>query len=182
MERDSNSLRDSINEITNLQKEISTLRTELNTQQQRDRSHNIEIVGVPEISNENLSQLVLKIANHAGLALTVDDFDHVNRVKPLQTIKDRPKTIVVKLKKREHEDKRRGLGSCDLDIPGAQRRIFVNEHLTTFNKILYKKTREIITAKLYQYCWIKNCSIYVIKDDKSKHILIRTETDLKKII
>lgn len=61
--------------------EILNLKSELNIMQQRDRTHNLEITGLPEKLNENLYDYLIKIARHADVELTSDQIDHITRIQ-----------------------------------------------------------------------------------------------------
>lgn len=175
------------NELKTTKQAIINIENDLNRQQQRDRQLNLEITGIPESKNEALDTIFEKIANCSGVTITKADIEHINRVQPKQPVKGRPRSIIVKLKNRIHKDniiagirKRRGITTKDLNLPGDTKFVYVNEHLTPQNKILYKKCREAAASKLIKYVWIRNCSIFMRKDDTSPAVLINNEEDLKK--
>ncbi|VVC92492.1 unnamed protein product [Leptidea sinapis] len=106
-------------------------------QQQWGRLNNLEIVGLPEKSNESLPDIIRKIALHAGVALTSEQIEFIHRVQPRQHISGRPKPIVVKLSNRDLKDhilsglrRKRGIQTSDIGISGSSQKFFVNEHLT----------------------------------------------------
>lgn len=166
---------------------LRNIEIDLNRQQQRERLLNLEITGIPEAKNESLQAIFLSVANHSGVTLTSEDIVHINRVQPKQIVKGRPRSIVVKLKNRVLKDniiagvrKRRGITTRDINIPGDSKPIYVNEHLTSQNKMLFKMCREAATAKMIKYVWIRNCSIFMRKNETSPAVLINTEEDLKR--
>ncbi|XP_063831022.1 uncharacterized protein LOC135080265 [Ostrinia nubilalis] len=175
------------NELKTTKQALKTIETDLNRQQQRDRLLNLEITGIPEAKTEELPIIFQQIATISGVSLSADDFEHINRVQPKQPVKGRPRSIVVKLKNRIHKDniiagirKRRGITTKDLNLPGDSKPVYVNEHLTTQNKLLYKKCREVAANKMIKYVWIRHCNIFMRKDDTSPAVLINAEDDLKK--
>lgn len=174
-------------ELSTLRTQVRDLKYELQQQQQWERILNLEISGIPEVLSENLPDLVVKIARHAGVDLFLDDIGHVTRVQPRMKQPDRPKSIVVKLKKRLHKDniiaglRKKEPTTLDIGMSGEPKRFYVSEHMTVDNKILYKKCRAAAKAKGYEFTWIKNCRIFVRKNETSPHILIRNDTDLNKI-
>ncbi|CAG9137636.1 unnamed protein product [Plutella xylostella] len=108
-------------EICQLKEDLANVKFEFNLQQQRERLDNIEITGIPEKSNENLSEYLVSLAKTVGVELTSDDIIHINRVQPRTNTSGRPKTIIAKLKLRNIKDaiisgarKNRGLTSVDL--------------------------------------------------------------------
>lgn len=157
-------------------------------QQQWARQQNIEVVGVPELKNENPLDIIIKISQHAGIKLDCQDIDFANRVQPTKKVDGRPRVIVAKLKNRHTKDsiisglkKVRGISSRDIGIPGDPKHIFVNDHLTPENKILYRKCKAIANEKAYKFVWTKNCNIFIRKNEKSPVITINAEKDLLKI-
>ncbi|XP_059062890.1 uncharacterized protein LOC131855617 [Achroia grisella] len=176
------------NKVQNLNTQVDQLKGELNIYHQRERIHNLEIIGVPEAKNECLIDLTIKIAHHAGVVITRDCIEHGNRIQPRQIIQGRPRVIVIKLKSRLHKDniisglrKCHGIKTKDVGIPGEDRRIYVNEHLTSNNKLLLKKVKDIAKTKLFKYVWVKNCQIFVRRNETSPAILIKNDCDISKI-
>lgn len=167
---------------------IDTLKAEIRQQQQWERLMNLEVSGVPESNSENVIDFVTRIADHAGVKLSRDNIIHATRVQPRQNASGRPKVIIVKLKDRYLKDnilaglrRTRGVTTHDISVSGETRRIFVNEHLTVDNKLLFKKCREFAKSKFYQFTWVKNCRIYIRKDDTSPAINIKQDSDLYKL-
>lgn len=175
-------------ELRTISNTIETLKTEIHQQQQWERLMNLEVSGIPESNSEDVIDYVTRIADHAGVKLTRDNIIHATRVQPRQNVSGRPKVIIVKLKNRYLKDnilaglrKTRGVTTHDISVPGEPRRIFVNEHLTVDNKLLFKKCREFAKSKFYQFTWVKNCRIYMRKDDTSAAIYIKHDADLYKL-
>uniref|UniRef100_A0A2A4JSX1 L1 transposable element RRM domain-containing protein n=1 Tax=Heliothis virescens TaxID=7102 RepID=A0A2A4JSX1_HELVI len=164
------------------------LRTDINASEQRDRLLNIEIVGIPELENENLNEIMSKIGNYTEIDMTSDDILQVNRVTAKFKVHGRPRNIVVKLRNRQLKDniisqaRKRRLSTKDLNIQGSVIPIYINEHLTPYNKNLLKKTKEIAKIKEYQYVWTKNCRIHVRKAVTIPAMFISDEEDLRKIV
>lgn len=164
------------------------LRTDVNANEQRDRLLNVEIVGIPERDNENLNDIILNIGKRTEIDMGSDDILQVNRVTPKLKVQGRPRNIVAKLRTRQLKDniisqaRKRRLSTKDLDIQGSIVPVYINEHLTLYNKNLLKKAKEIANIKEYQYIWTKNCRIYVRKAVTIPIIFISDEEDLRKII
>lgn len=184
-----------IKDLCQLKKELEEvkvqnrkLRLDVNAGEQRDRLLNIEIVGIPEIDNENLIEIVSKIAKHTEIDIRNDDILHVNRVTAKSKIQGRPRIIVAKLRTRQLKDniisqaRKRRLSTKDLDIKGSPIPVYINEHLTMYNKNLLKKTKDLANIKEYQFTWTKNCRIHVRKAVTTPAIFISDEEDLKKIV
>lgn len=197
MEDNITELTGTVNELrtenVNLRAENTSLRNSIDELEQRSRSRNIEIQNMPEKRGENLLNLVELLGNVIGIPIPASSIADVHRVAHNQS-SDRPKNIVVQLStKRLRDDviaacrSRRGItvsqlmGCSSNNQKDAITKIYVNEHLTLKNKILYANTRQRCTEKKYKYVWIKNGNILVRKGDTTRVITIRKTEDIKKI-
>lgn len=175
--------------ITQLETRINDLERAQQQQQQWARLQNLEIVGVPESSEESLVEIVGTLAKYSGLILKSEDIDFVHRVQPQRPSSGRPRSIVVRLRTRLLKDKflssarkLRGASSKEIGLSNnSGNRIYVNEHLTQLNKRLLKSVKVKAKETNFSYVWTRNCRIYMRKNDKSQPLLISTEADLKKI-
>lgn len=175
-------------ELLTVKNTLHNMQQESNKQQQRDRLLNLELTGLPENSKENLLSLFQSIAKYAGVDTSDHDVVHITRVQSRQPVSGRPRTVVVKLTQRIQKDnilagirKKHGITTENLNIPGAPKPIYVNEQLTSYNKSLLKQCKDFAKLNMYQFVWVKNCKIYMRKNDKSPPFLITTEADIKKI-
>lgn len=175
-------------EIMDLKQTVNDLQNEQNIQQQKERLLNLEISGIPEKRNENLLDYLVSIANIIGVNLSNEDIIRIHRVQPRIQLPGKPKNIIAHMKSLHIKDtiisgirKNRGLSTIDLGIPGESRQIYVNEHLSPVYKQLYKNTRDAVKSSNFKYVWIRNCKIYVRKDDTSPAILVKDVNDLRKI-
>lgn len=176
-------------EIASLKHSLKSLQADSIKQQQRDRMFNVEVSGLPESKSEDLERILIGIAMYAGVSITSNDISHVNRVQPMKSVPGRPRVIVAKLHSRLHKDniiagvrKHRGISTKDLSLPGEARPLYVNEHLTPYNKDLLKKCKEVSKTKQYQFLWVKNCQIFMRKHDKAPLVTVRTDDDITKLL
>lgn len=176
------------NEISELKKDIRVLKLQINTNEQRDRLTNLEIIGIPEDKGENLVKIMEELGKFIGISISSDDIKEIHRVSPKVKMDGRPRIIVAKMNSRLTRDnvisrvRRCRVTTKDLNLRGEPKPIYVNEHLTVSNKILLKKTKDIAKNKEYLFTWTKNGRIYVRKNDTTHAIQITEEEDLKKII
>lgn len=171
-----------------LQNKVEDLQFELNAQQQRDRNTNLEITGIPHKANEDLKDYLLKVSVIAKIQLAPHDIISINRVEPRTRHPGKPKVIVAKLASTLLRDsiisgirRNRGLTTIDIGLAGEPRQIYVNEHLTPLNKMLYGKAREAAKKNGYRYVWVKYGRIFARKDDTHPPLYIRTTEDVNKI-
>lgn len=170
-----------------LHTDFLTLKKTFQQKEQRDRINNIEVVGLPECKSEDLTDIIIRIAKLTDVSISSQDVHHAHRIQPRHSVPGRPRVVVAKLQQRIHKDniiagirKKRGITTKDLNIIGEPKPIYVNEHLTGYNKELFKKCKETATVKQFQFVWIKNCRIFMRKHDKSPLFVINSEEDLKK--
>ncbi|XP_053609110.1 uncharacterized protein LOC128674541 [Plodia interpunctella] len=174
-------------EFDKLANNYRQLQIELNANNQRDRLLNLEIVGVPEFKDENITELVLTVAAQAGVDITANDIVEANRVTPRNTQQGRPRNLVIKMKSRVIKDniisgaRKNRLSTRSLNIPGASKPVYVNEHLTYYNKQLLKKCKETANNKHFQFVWIRHSRIFMRKADGCPPVQILSEKDLSKL-
>ncbi|KAL4715123.1 hypothetical protein ACJJTC_012170 [Scirpophaga incertulas] len=181
-------------EIKDLKIEITELRHKMEVQEQLNVKRELEIVGVPEQLNENLTHVVMIASKKIGVDLQMTDLDEVRRVgtkNPKNTTNrtvSRP--IVVKfLSKIKRDDVlsaykgRRKLTSEDL-VPGSSSSVYINERLTAQNRQLFREARTRAKMQNFQYCWTRNGTVFIRKAANTngfKHpaIPIRSQKDIE---
>lgn len=175
-------------ELKELKKQNERITSLINTNEQRDRQLNIEVVGIPESKNEDVNEHILNICKNIGVNIIPGDIIQVNRVSPKVKSQGRPRLIIVKLRSRLLKDniislgRKKHLTTKDIGIAGDPKPIYINENLTPHNKQLLKKCKEVAKKKEYQYVWTKNGRIFMRKNDISPAIQIVEEEDLTKKI
>lgn len=176
--------------------EVKALKLELNSMQQKERQQNLEIRGIPELKSEKLPDILVKIATYLEVDLKENDVIQVHRVQPMKKTDGQPKnvvpkTVVAKLSSTLIRDtiisacrKNKGVTTANIgmDLPDKAKPLFINEHLTPYNKMLHKKTREAAELKNYRFVWVTNGNIFCRKEDKAGLIRIREESDLVSIL
>ncbi|XP_063389519.1 uncharacterized protein LOC134674954 [Cydia fagiglandana] len=181
--------------LKSLESELAALKVNESGREQFGRLNNIEISGVPQTNGENLMSILGGICVTVGFNLCETDVDTIHRVRRFQSslsskenADSRPPAIIVRFCQRRRKDElvaaaraRRGLTSADAGLTGPAVAIYLNEHLTTGNKILLRKARDKKVELNYDYLWVKQCKIFMRKNDKSRVFVITDDTDLKKL-
>lgn len=189
---------------------IRELRQENSIRDQFSRLNNIEITGMPYAKGENLMSILHNMTVKVGINLAEDDVDYIQRVRTYAPANEkpggvsgslvhagdagtrsaagRPPNIIVRFTRRRRKDEllaavraRRGLTTADLGFNGSSRNVFFNDHLTPQNKLILKRARELKIKCDYNFLWVRDCRIFVRKDERSKSIRISGDDDLKKI-
>lgn len=174
----------------NLQGVVTSLQNDVNKKEQWARRSNIEIIGIPEAKNENLLNIINKLSGVADIKNFADsDIDFVTRVTPKHNDSKKSRPIVIRFLSRYKKDdflarlrEKKNLKCCDIGYAGNSNRIYFNDHLTSFNKMILRKTKDLAREKKFKYVWVKNCSIMARKNDTSPVLHIQTENDFKKIV
>ena len=177
-------------EVDDLKLKIKELSENSIRSDQWVRRSNIQINGVPYKKGENLIQIVKTLASKSNFPINVDtDVDFVTRVAVKNDTTDsKPRPIILKMQARYKKDdflssirKLKGLLATDIGFTGINNPIYVNDHLSTYNKALLNNARRRSKEKGYMYCWVRNCTVMVRKTHNSPVIHISSNDCLKKI-
>lgn len=191
-------LNDKVSIIEKLSKEnlelksvINDLNIRLELVEQQSRTNNVEIQGVPEKANENLLYIIKSIGDKIGCPTDTTEIDTIYRVAHREP-SNRPKPIIVKLLSKQKRDAilaaakltRRSpdnISTRGLEIENISKELYINEHLTSKNKLLLKKSKEMARTKNYKYIWVRNGTVFARKDDRSRVMKILNEIDVTKM-
>lgn len=172
-----------------LSTQIQALENKVADLEQQARQCNIEICNLPERRNENLVHILESIGNAINQPIRMSEIASIHRVPHADQTNSRPKNIIVKFASRLLRDNVvsayravKGLDTTKLSMAGSPHKIFVNEHLTLKNKLLFRQCREIARKHEYKYVWVKHGTILVRKSDTAAVIAIRSPRDVSKII
>ena len=161
--------------------------------QQYSYSFNIKILGVPELSDrekaEDTSNLCVNLFNKMGTEVSIRDIDIAHRVSFRDTSRMGPKPIVCKfihrLTRNEVMSKRKEGRSVDPSTIGLQEgtdmsNVLLLDHLTPRLQQLYADAKEFKLRYGYQFCWVRNGSIFLrySADEGSNLLKVRTSGDL----
>lgn len=161
------------------------LEDRVNELEQYSRCRNLEIRGVEECANENLKQVIVKIASKVGeMGIVESDIDVVHRIGNMNN--RTPKDIIVQFKDRESRNKlllrkKERLMSKEVTEGRNDNVVYINEHLTSFNKQLLWQAKIRSRERNFKFVWSKEGKIFVRKHEKEKALRIKTEEDLRKI-
>lgn len=179
--------------ILDLKSQVAVLQEQVDRQSHESLRSELDILGLTETPNENPYHLVLTTAQKIGLAMDERDLDYVRRVGPRgKEAEDRlPRPLVVSFTRRTKREEflkqakaRRCLDSKDVAGSGPERKMYVNERLTTGNRQLFRTARIWTKDQGFKHCWVRNGMVYVRKGegrDGSPAIPIRTSEDLQRM-
>lgn len=182
------------NKILTADKAITDVTAQLLYKEQLSRMNNLELSGIPQSKSENLVNILHTISTKVGISISPSDIDHIHRVRryPSQNrsadVPSQVANIIVRFTRPQKKYEmlsavkaRRGITTVDLNFDGPALPIYINEHLAPHNKMLYNQARRLGKDCGYAYIWLKECKIFLRKNDSSKPIFIANECDLSKI-
>ncbi|CAH1170776.1 unnamed protein product [Phaedon cochleariae] len=179
------------NEVKMLREDNNRIRNDLEFLQQQGRMKNVEIRGVTEKRGENILSIIAKLCEIIDFKLERDDIDSLHRVNSFQTPNKstEPRCIILTFTKnvtknifmQSAKSNREKLRAKLIDREFEDKPIYINEHLSPGNKVLYKKTRDLCATQNFKFCWIKDCKIFVKKADGDRVIQITNEDSLNKL-
>lgn len=184
---DNVSLKEQNNELRSelgvMQKRLAEAESRLLLSEQYSRNKNIEIKGIEENANENVTDIVCKLGALADVPVTPDDIEACHRVPS----KAKPNPIVVQFAKRQKRDdlieKARKIRLSNKDFgKSSSSPVYVNDHLCPILKRLLGVTVAKKKVTGWKYVWTRGGKIYAKKSDDSATLIIRHEHDLEKML
>ncbi|VVC91100.1 unnamed protein product [Leptidea sinapis] len=188
----------SSSEVSGTLSTIEDLKAQVNDREQEAVCNDFEISGIPEQPGESAAHLVCRIAEKLGVTFEECDLVLTERAgvrrapsgdagTPAQA-QLRPRPLVVRLSRRSARDAflqaarvRRNVTTEGLGLTTNPTKIYINERLSKFNKIIFFKMRTIARANNWKYAWTRQGRLYVRREPGRAAFRIRNEQDLKKI-
>ena len=172
-------------EIETLKKERKTVKdaemaacraiNELEELKQYQRKNNLIVYGIPTEREEDVFHKISDIGKTLGVEITRANIDAAHR---LPSTKPGPQPIIVKLnnrwKKEEILSSRRQKKTLKTSEIGYSDggNIYINEHLTPRNETIAKKCRELRQQGKIFATWVRDCKIYIRKNQNGPSKLI----------
>lgn len=175
-------------QIDQLQVRLDKLEEDSDNGDQWSRMNNVEVKGLMASNNENLFQIISSIGAKINYPIVKSQINFITRVPTRE--KDRIKPVIVSFCNRyvkedfvaaaRYVSKTSPLTTSQIGLAGNQR-IFINDHLTTKNKILLSKAKKLASEMDFQYVWVKHSKIHLRKMDTTPVVIVKSEKDLSKI-
>ncbi|VVC89754.1 unnamed protein product [Leptidea sinapis] len=145
-----------------------------------------------ESTINNYEQSLLKKEIEIVVSLSENDVDYVERAGPkasqMSKSRSSPVTrpIVIRLVRRSKRDEilqaaklRRNLTSEGITAEQPSNILYINERLTKFNRQLFREARQQAKEHNFNFCWVRNGTIYVRKAEKLRYVTIKSGEDLQ---
>lgn len=168
---------------------LSSLEQKMESLEQQARLNNIEICNLPEKRDEDLLTVMESVGAALKCPISRQEILSIHRVPHARNEEgSRPKNIIAKFSSRTQRNNiisayrlSKTLKSSDIGVTGTSQNIYINEHLTLYNKKLFRECRDLAKKHNVKYVWIKNATILAKETDSSKTFAIRCNDDLIKI-
>lgn len=184
-----NKVTDLTNKCSNYELRCQALEQRVAELEQEKLVDTLEVAGVPPKPNENIDEIVKKIAETLKVPTEVAESSRTKRRGNENS--DKPDAgykapIVLKMKNTDHKKawiaagKIAQLKANSIDCSFGENRIFVREALTNHTKTLLWQTKEHL-KQTYRFIWSKEGRILVKKDEQAKTINIRSTADIDRL-
>lgn len=167
-----------------LKAQNDNLEKRLADMEQHSRKNNLEIKGVPCSQGEDCMSILQTIGSKIDCPITADDVDVVHRVPAGK--KSDTKNLIARFysrsKKTEFISKARKARLCVRDLGFSSSdtaSIYVNDHLTAQNKLLFAKAKQLKKDNGWEFLWTKDCVILARQTHVSTVFRIQNESDLR---
>lgn len=174
-----------------LQESLQTINKKFTLIDDMSRSANLELHAVPERNDENVMAMFKNLCETTKIQLDNSAVRACRRVARM-TRSDRPRNILVSLQSSRQRDEiisavhrfnknhaNDKLNSNHLGVPGPACKVYVAEHLSPDNKLLYASARKAAKENAFKFVWVRYGKIYARKDETSTALLIRNNDSLK---
>lgn len=175
------------NKCIYMEKNQVVLEQKIHDYEQSTRKHNIEIVGIEQLPDESVKDIVSKVGQM--IQVSTQDIEWVRRNQPRkQGIKSASIVVGFKTSGTESRDawllERRKLADVTSDkITGgtSKNKIYINEDLTKTTRTLLWNTKKEL-HNIYKYIWVSKGKILLKKNDGEKTIWVRSEQDISNLL
>jgi len=183
--------------FTNLEEAVADMDFRISVGEQEKLQDSVVISGTTAKDDEveeDLTEMVCKLASAARCEVSEEDIVECRRFKPKPNSESgSPTVVMVKFAspeirdklvancKQAHKDKA-PITTDKIQLPGTPQKIYVNPMMTKANKELYDETRRLLATKNYcKFVWFKYNKIWAKVDEDSKAILIKSRHHLSEI-
>ena len=162
-------------------KTIHDLEEKYDDIEQYSRKFNLEIHGIPERKEEDITQIIFDLADTIDADVREEDIDICHC---LYKAEGKARPIIVKFtnydSKYEMYSKRLRLRKVDNREKFGVERVFINENLTSRRALLYSKVRKKVKDNSAWNTWTMDGKIFLRKSPTGRPIRIKAEDDINK--
>lgn len=171
-----------------LKESVVALKRRVAVGEQYSRSNCLEITGVPEARNENICEVVKRVAKAVNFNLENVMIDAAHRLAKNPNKPESPRGIIVKFCRRVDMEElrqrakvKRWINAADLGYQ-SDRKIFINLSLSRESRILWNEVRKFKDDNKYKFAWITNSGkIFLRKMEGHAPVLVSEVSDLDRL-
>src|SRR5277367_1620105 len=166
---------------------IEMLEWRLNKAEQKGLGGHIVMAGIPETKGEDTTTIVHRLMSTAKISESSHNFLKAFRMGKPQTGRIRPVKCIFS----DHHIATQLVDFSRINRPSAkllcdnfkpEQRIFISEYMTENTGKLFKLARERAKQHGWKFCWFREGSINVRRDEETRaHLIISSPLDLEKI-
>lgn len=174
------------------QQRIDKLEQQFEWNKQRNLERDIEIYGITNTKSENLELIVKELLT----SLDIKEPNCIHNIyrKRLTNAAGDNSSVIVSFRNKETRDqvminkKGKNLAYVGGDNPSIvistgenvkdERPVYINENITSFKKLLFKKARDVKKTRAIKYAWVKNGNVLIRVSDGSRTIHIKSSDQL----
>lgn len=173
------------NENEELKQQINNVNFKMDKIEQQLIENNITISGIEKQNDENIEEIIIKVAKSINVEITQNDIEECYRSETRKKTAGFPPEIFIKFKnikiKNEILENKKGkrlntkILNDENQNQNAQyesRPLYINEQLTKYRQKLHKESRDARRENKVKYVWVNRGNVYVRKTDTSKIIKI----------
>lgn len=159
--------------------ELNNQKIEINKLNMYTRRCNLEVMGITELQNEDLKKILLKMAD-----ILKQDINDIVLAHRIPTKSKRGRSIIIKFRDVYARNnwlnivKKTRITINQLIGIDDNKRIYVNEHLTVYNKMLFFEAKQYKIKNHFRFLWTRNGAIFLRKSPDSKVIHLEKLEDL----
>lgn len=164
-------------------KKCQHLETRLEDLEQYSRTNCLEINGIPEENNEDVSNIVKKVGESVGMSLEDTDIDACHRLGAARgEDSGRSRGIIVKFVRRSVKEEllhkrrvKRNLNTKDIGFGNRPAEvIYINESLSAGRRQVFNAARMMKKENQLQYVWVRNGKVLTRAEDGARVIVVTT--------
>lgn len=169
-----------------LQDETWELKLQLQDVEQHSRSANLEIVGVPQTTGENVYDVLGKVASAIGITFNKSHVSIAHRLR-LYSKKHTYSPIIVQFTSRAVREMwlttmraKKDLLASEIEATFPGTKVFINEHLTPNNKMLLGRARKLRRLGKLHFAGYSNGKVLIKPKEDSPAIRVQFLEDMDK--
>ena len=181
-------------QIQDMKKQLITIKKQgeiennLEQLEQYGRRENLKFLGVPQMTNENTNEIIKKLLRKLNIEIFEKDILISHRIKKRIYGNDEKNStcpIIVRFSNRNIRNKiyskRTSINQIpDYEMPGMER-LFIDENLTGYRKMLFSKAKKLQKEHGYKFLWTNQCQIVIRKKPYTDVLKINHYKDLTRV-